>query len=218
MGDDDELSLLGLDKGGDILDTVGEGLAGANFGWSKGLLRLLSGGLKALLVLFLALWAILLEETEDLDSGGLVKGVVELVHGWWNFKTLHEDAALALEADILRPLDAGCGVWGDISCFVGEKEFLLLDITIENDLLWLRSSPAGHEKGRPQPPRFSQLWRLLIRTGQNNPPLQTLLHSPDTSVFTSKSASRLDSFRLSLRLTSTAPSLLDFAKILRGRG
>ena len=149
MGNDDELSLLGLDKGGDILDAVGESLASANFGWSKGLLGLLSGGLKALLMLFLALWAVLLEETEDLDSRGLVKGVVELVHGWWNLEALHEDAALALEADILRPLDAGCGVGGDLSGLVSEEELLLLDVGIEDNLLGLSGPGAATHSERP---------------------------------------------------------------------
>ena len=147
VSDDDELRLLGLNEGGDILDTICQGLASANLGWSKGLLGLLGSGLETLLVLLLALWAILLKEAEDLDGGSLVEGVVELVHGWWDLKALHENAALTLEADILRPLDASGGVWGNLSGLVGEQELLLLDVAVKDDFLWLRGSgPAGHEK------------------------------------------------------------------------
>lgn len=151
VGDDDEAGLLGLDKGGDILDTVGKGLATSEGGWGEGLLRSLGSGLEAGLLLGLGLWAVLLKELEDLDSSGLVKGLVEVVHWWWDLKALAEDLALALKADILWEDNLGSGFSNWSGGLVGEEVIALLDITIEDDSLLSGCATSWHSyKGRPQ--------------------------------------------------------------------
>ena len=152
--DDNELRLLRLDERRDVLDAVGEGLATTDLSRGERLLSLLGGGLEPRLVLLLGLRAILLEELEDLDGGRLVERVVELVHGRRDLEPLHEDATLPLDADILRPLDAGGGVSGDLGSLVGEQELLLLDVGVENDLLGrgcaacARHGKADHNRRR----------------------------------------------------------------------
>ena len=150
VGDDDEAGLLGLDKGGDILDTVSEGLASGESGWGKGLLGSLSSSLEAGLLLGLGLWAVLLEELEDLDSSSLVKGLAEVVHWWWDLKALAEDLALALKADILwiDNLGGGLGDWS--GGLVGEEVIALLDIAIKDNLFWSCATSWHADKGRPQ--------------------------------------------------------------------
>ena len=81
VGNDDELGLLGLDEGNDVVETV--------LG-KDGLLRVLGGGLVTLLLsllslgeetsllLLLGLGLVLVEELEELGGGVLVKGVREL--------------------------------------------------------------------------------------------------------------------------------------------
>jgi len=104
VGDDDEGSLLGLNKSNDVVKTVldEEGLLGL-------ILLSLSNGGSSLsetgLLLLLRLGAVLVEELEELGSGVLVQGVGELGNGGWNLQALVEDDLLALEADILGPLD-----------------------------------------------------------------------------------------------------------------
>lgn len=72
------------------------------------LLALLDGGgllEETLLLLGLGLRAVLVEELEGLGGGVLVENVLELGQGRRNLETDLEDLLLALEADVLGPLD-----------------------------------------------------------------------------------------------------------------
>jgi len=64
-----------------------------------------SSGQKAGLLLLLGLGAVLVEELEQLGSSVFVQSVGELGNGGGNLQALVEDNLLALETDILRPLD-----------------------------------------------------------------------------------------------------------------
>ena len=104
-GDDDKLSLLGLDKGDDVVEAVldEEGLLGVLGGGVLGLV--LGLGLETGLLLLLGLRLVLVEESEELSSSVLVENVGELSDGRGDLETLVEDDALALEANVLGPLD-----------------------------------------------------------------------------------------------------------------
>lgn len=81
VGDDDELGLLGLDEGDDVVETVlGEDGLLRVLGRSlvTVLLALLSLGEKTGLLLLLRLWLVLVQELEELSRGVLVKSVGEL--------------------------------------------------------------------------------------------------------------------------------------------
>ena len=72
-------------------------------------LLLLSGGLggslKTSLLLLLGLGAVLVEELEKLGCGVLVKSVSERRDSRGDIETLSQDDLLALETNILGPLD-----------------------------------------------------------------------------------------------------------------
>ena len=144
VSDNDELSLLGFDKGGNVLDTVNKSVGSSTSLWSKGLFALGGGLLKAVLLLLLGFWVILFKELEDLESRSLVKGVVEVVDCRWDLQALHEDAALALDLDILWPFGLGSHVWGNSGFFLSEETFLFADFGISNLALWSRF--AAHKK------------------------------------------------------------------------
>lgn len=98
VGDDNEAGLLGLDKTDGVVQTVSDvdgplGVLVLGLTVSSGLC---SGIVKALLLLLLGLWSVLVEETEKLRGGVLVQSVVELVDGRWNLEALVEDDLLAL--------------------------------------------------------------------------------------------------------------------------
>lgn len=105
VGNEDELGLLGLNEGNDVVETVLDGV------WLLGDILLLlaisdSAGLlvKTLLLLNLGLRAVLVEELEGLGGGVAVEGLRELGDRWWDLQAHVEDLALALKADILGPL------------------------------------------------------------------------------------------------------------------
>lgn len=104
-GDDDELGLLGLDKGDDVVEAVldEEGLLGVLGGGVLGLV--LGLGLETSLLLLLGLRLVLVEEREELSGSVLVEDVGELSDGRGDLETLVEDDALALEENVLGPLD-----------------------------------------------------------------------------------------------------------------
>lgn len=109
MSDDNELSLLLLDEGNDVVKTVLEsdglfGLEFLTFNLSFG------GGVDTSLLFLGGFRAVLVEHTEDLNSEGLVEGVVELVDERRNLKTVVEDGTSTLDADITRPLDVASKV------------------------------------------------------------------------------------------------------------
>ncbi len=45
----------------------------------------------------------------------LVDGVGELVDGWWDLESLHKDALLSLDADVLWPFDEAGQVTGGLN-------------------------------------------------------------------------------------------------------
>lgn len=124
-GDDDELSLLGLDKGDDVVEAVldEEGLLGVLGGGVLGLVLGLS--LETSLLLLLGLRLVLVHESEELSGGVLVKNVGELSDGRGDLKTLVEDDALALETNVLGPLDeAGhVGLGADVTTWRSEERW-----------------------------------------------------------------------------------------------
>ena len=107
-GDDDKGSLLGLDQGNTVVETVldEEGLLAVSLG--VGLLAVgdvLGSGIETTLLLLLGLGAVLVEELEEVGGGVLVKGVGELGDRGGNLQALVKDDLLALEANVLWPLD-----------------------------------------------------------------------------------------------------------------
>jgi len=71
-----------------------------------------SGGLliQTSLLLLLCLGLVLVQETEKLGSGVLVKRVRELSERGWDLESLVEDNLLSLETDIFGPLDESCKI------------------------------------------------------------------------------------------------------------
>ena len=101
-GDQDKLGLLLLDKGGDVLeselDNIGDlGVLFLSSGSSNLLDSLLLGGR--------SLWAVLVKKSEDSHGLVLAQSLGELVDRRGDLKTLVQDSALTLDADILRPTD-----------------------------------------------------------------------------------------------------------------
>lgn len=106
VGDEDEGSLLVLNQADDVVETVLDGVG--LLGDILLLLALLDGGgllEETLLLLGLGLRAVLVEELEGLGGGVLVENVLELGDRGRDLQPHVEDLLLALEADILRPLD-----------------------------------------------------------------------------------------------------------------
>jgi hypothetical protein len=106
VGDEDEGGLLVLNQADDVVQTVLDSvrlLADVLL-----LLALLDGrGLaqETLLLLLLGLRAVLIEELESLSSQILVQSILELGNRRRNLQTHAQNFLLALEADILRPLN-----------------------------------------------------------------------------------------------------------------
>ena len=166
VGDDNKASLLGLNSSGNVLDTLDEDLLGGGIGDLEGGISLLGLSLDALLLLGLVLWAILLKEFENLDSVSLVKGVVEVVHWWWDLQALHEDAALALDADVSWELD-GSSLVSDGGLGLLLEEELLADDVLVFDVLLSNgtSSLARHEqKEQPANPLNFQSFQNIAKT------------------------------------------------------
>lgn len=118
IGNGDELSLLGLDQGGDVVETVLD----VDWLWSSlgvGLLAvsdLLGSSIETSLLLLLGLWSVLVQELEHVGGGVLVDCVAELSNCRWDLESLVEDDLLALETDVLWPLDESGQVtrWLDV--------------------------------------------------------------------------------------------------------
>lgn len=106
VGDQDQGSLLVLNQANDVVETVLDGvrlLADILL-----LLALLdSGGLlqETLLLLGLGLRSVLVEELESLGGSVAVEDVLELGQSRGNLQAHLKDLLLALETDILGPLD-----------------------------------------------------------------------------------------------------------------
>lgn len=106
VGDENEGSLLVLDQADDVVETVLDGvrlLADVLL-----LLAGLDGGgllVQALLLFGLGFGAVLVEELESLGGGVAVEDVLELGDRRGDLEAHVEDLPLALETDILGPLD-----------------------------------------------------------------------------------------------------------------
>ena len=106
VGDEDERGLLVLNQANNVVETVLD-----DVGLLADVLLLLAlgdgSGLlgETLLLLDLGLRAVLVEELESLGGGVLVENLLELGDGRGDLQAHVEDLLLALEADILGPLD-----------------------------------------------------------------------------------------------------------------
>lgn len=105
VSDDDKLSFL-------LLDQLGDGVAAGSqvldlLGWCLVLSGDLSFGLclQAGGLLQLRLWAVFLQELEELNGGLLVECLRELVDCWGHLQSLLQDSLVALDADVLGPSD-----------------------------------------------------------------------------------------------------------------
>ena len=100
--DQDKLGLLLLDKGGDVLeselDNIGDLVVSFLSSGSSG-----SSLLDSLLLGGRGLRAVLVEKSEDSHGFVLAQSFGELVDCWGDLKTLVQNSALTLDADILRP-------------------------------------------------------------------------------------------------------------------
>ena len=107
-GDDNESSLLGLDQGNTVVETVldKEGLLAVGLGVSLlAVSNVLGSGIETTLLLLLGLGAVLVEELEQVGGGVLVKGCWRTGRSGEDLQALAEDNLLALETDVLGPLD-----------------------------------------------------------------------------------------------------------------
>jgi hypothetical protein len=135
MGDDDEGSLLSLDEGDDVVQTVLGEQRLLGIGLSFPLSGSNSGLLETSCLLLLALRTILVQELEQLSSSVLVQCVGELGNSRGNLETLAEDDLLALETDVLGPfheagqISLGLDVLADTKIFcVSLKERVFLGL------------------------------------------------------------------------------------------
>jgi len=127
VSDDDQLGFLLLDELGDVVDSHLDAhwLLGGSVATSSLLLSSISNTLR---LLGLGLGLELVEETEELTSLTLVECALELVDCWGELKALVQDAAGALQTDVLWPLDESGEVAGGTDVTTdGEGATLLLD-------------------------------------------------------------------------------------------
>jgi hypothetical protein len=106
VGDEDERSLLVLNQANNVVETVLDSVR--LLGDILLLLTLLDGGSlleETLLLLGLGLRSVLVEELESLGSSVAVEDVLELSKSRGNLQAHLKDLLLALEADILGPLN-----------------------------------------------------------------------------------------------------------------
>jgi hypothetical protein len=105
VGNNNELGLLGFNKGGDVVNTVldDNGLV------SLGDLLLLglgsSSSTETITLLGLVLRSVLVHQLEELSGSVLIQNVGELVESWGNLQTLVKDLLLTLKLNVVGPLD-----------------------------------------------------------------------------------------------------------------
>jgi hypothetical protein len=106
VGDEDKGGLLGFNESDNVVETVLDSerlladiLLLLAIGDGRGLLQ------ETLLLLRLGLWAVLVEKFEGLGSSVAVEGVVELGDRRGNLEAEVEYLTLALETNVLGPLD-----------------------------------------------------------------------------------------------------------------
>lgn len=148
VGDEDERSLLVLDQTDNVVETIlgSVGLLG-NILLLLALLDSSSLLQETLLLLGLGLRAVLVEELESLGGGVLVEDVLELGKSRRNLQTHLKDLLLALEADILGPLDHTAHVTLGLDILTdAEVTAALLNQRVLRSLL--RASLSLGERGR----------------------------------------------------------------------
>lgn len=147
VGDDNELSFLRLDEGDDVVQPVlGEqllfGVLGVFIHSGGGSSSLMTG-----LLFLLRLRAVLVQKLEQLRGCVLVQSVCSLSDRRRNFEALIQNDLLAMQANILGPLDEAShvsrrlDVLADTECFgvsLKERVFLGLD-----DLAGTEGSSSG---------------------------------------------------------------------------
>lgn len=105
VGNDNELSLLGFNESGDVVQAVLD--ADGLFTLFNGLTGSLgsSSGSQTSLLFNAALRLVLVEETEKLGGSVLVQSAGELVDGRGNLQTTLQNRTLTLQTNIFGPLD-----------------------------------------------------------------------------------------------------------------
>lgn len=103
MSDDNKLGLLGLDEGGDVVQTVlyQEGLG--SLGLRAGLSSSLGRCNQTLLLLTSSFGAILVQKLEKIHGSIFVESLRELVDGRGDLDTHTKNLALLLETNVARP-------------------------------------------------------------------------------------------------------------------
>merc|ERR1712117_342575 len=124
MGNDDQGSLLLLNKGGDGVHTGANAVGALGRSVLLTLSTLLSTHLQAGFLLLLGLRPVFVQKTEQLGGCLSVKGLVDLVD-WRGFlQALEENSLLALKTDVLGP------------CHKTAQVTLGLDILADSEVLW----------------------------------------------------------------------------------
>lgn len=103
MRDDDEGGFLLFDQPGDGVGARLEGVGLLVWRHVLTVLLGLSGRLQTVLLGQLGFGPVLFKQLEQLDGGLLVRGLGELVYGWWHLQTLLKHGLVALNADVLGP-------------------------------------------------------------------------------------------------------------------
>ena len=108
VGNHDKISLLRLNQGNTVVQTIFDEERLLAISLRVNLVAgrdLLSDGIETCLLLLLRLWTVLVHELEQSRRSVLVKRVGELSDRRWHLQTLLENDTLALQTDVLRPLD-----------------------------------------------------------------------------------------------------------------
>lgn len=121
VGNHDEGRLLVFDERGEVVDAV---LDKQGLGGFRGLAAGRDGlgsRRQARLFFLLGLGAVLVQELEQVGRGVLVEHAGELVDGRRDLEPLLEDGLLALQADVLGPLDVAREVAGRLDVLADAK-------------------------------------------------------------------------------------------------
>lgn len=103
VSDDDQLSLLLLNEASDVLEAILDNVGLLGLSLTSSLI--LSGSEQTSLLLGGSLGSVGVQELEEQCGGVLVEGLGELVDHRGNLQALEQNSALALNADVTRPLD-----------------------------------------------------------------------------------------------------------------
>jgi len=103
VGDDNQLSFLLFDQGGDSVDSLSDNVWALGGGISLSASTELSAGTQTHLLGLFAFGAVLVHQLEHLSRCLAVQGLTELVHWRGDLKTFHKNGLVALETDVLGP-------------------------------------------------------------------------------------------------------------------